>query len=273
MIVYKYRGCSRQTWELLLNRKLYFAQPSQLNDPLDSTVDISAEYQRARESIVNSDTDGSMLFLMSFLGEYYFFENKESGQNLSLHEAIPQFISPLGILAFSKTSTDALLWAHYADGHRGLCLGFDANELSNEPSWKDVFIKDEISYWDTPPYVDVFQSLAEKLRMYLAPSGEIAWPENARETFKEIYIEALIRSSLLAKSNNWEYEQEYRMISAASGELSFPPTALREVIRGAKIAASDEETLNNILCHPDYAHVQKRAVRNFPGSFEFGLVN
>ena len=39
------------------------------------------------------------------------------------------WIAQRGVLSFSKTSTDALLWAHYADGHRGLCLGFDFEKM------------------------------------------------------------------------------------------------------------------------------------------------
>ena len=30
-----------------------------------------------------------------------------------------------GILCFSKGWSNPVLWSHYADGHRGICLGFD----------------------------------------------------------------------------------------------------------------------------------------------------
>ena len=30
-----------------------------------------------------------------------------------------------GAMCLSKNCTDPLLWAHYADKHRGICLGFD----------------------------------------------------------------------------------------------------------------------------------------------------
>ena len=32
-----------------------------------------------------------------------------------------------GLLCFSRAWTNPLLWAHYADKHRGICLGFDLN--------------------------------------------------------------------------------------------------------------------------------------------------
>lgn len=35
-----------------------------------------------------------------------------------------------GLLCFSKTWQSPLMWSHYADRHRGLCLGFDVNEAN-----------------------------------------------------------------------------------------------------------------------------------------------
>ncbi len=37
-----------------------------------------------------------------------------------------------GILCFSLNWTSLLLWAHYADNHKGICLGFD---LQDGPDW------------------------------------------------------------------------------------------------------------------------------------------
>lgn len=33
-----------------------------------------------------------------------------------------------GILCFSRTKREPLLWSHYADKHRGMCLGFDVRD-------------------------------------------------------------------------------------------------------------------------------------------------
>lgn len=34
-----------------------------------------------------------------------------------------------GLICFSEDWVNPLLWSHYADKHRGICLGFDVNEL------------------------------------------------------------------------------------------------------------------------------------------------
>lgn len=40
----------------------------------------------------------------------------------------PWFNEKNGILCFSQTWQNPLLWSHYADRHKGICLGFDVDE-------------------------------------------------------------------------------------------------------------------------------------------------
>src|SRR6185437_3975601 len=42
----------------------------------------------------------------------------------ALHKTKEQISSNRGMLCFSKTWSNPVLWSHYADKHRGLCLGF-----------------------------------------------------------------------------------------------------------------------------------------------------
>ena len=83
----------------------------------------------------------------------------------------------LGALCFSQTCGNPVLWSHYADKHRGLCLGFDIQEDSAH----------EISYQD------------ERLR------------EIERE-FLEGECEILGRRLLTTKFEHWRYEDEVRLI-------------------------------------------------------------
>jgi hypothetical protein len=43
----------------------------------------------------------------------------------ALHETLNKLASNRGILCFSADWRDPVIWAHYSDKHRGLCLGFD----------------------------------------------------------------------------------------------------------------------------------------------------
>ena len=55
MLVYKSRNRAQRTWALLLHRKIFFATPDQLNGPLDTSIDIQAEYERAKKLVHDSD--------------------------------------------------------------------------------------------------------------------------------------------------------------------------------------------------------------------------
>ena len=75
-----------------------------------------------------------------------------------------------GLLCFSKTWRNPVLWGHYAESHRGLCLGFDVR--------KDFFKK--VTYIHKRPRP----------------------PERPDIQFMK-YI-------LFTKFSHWRYEQEYR---------------------------------------------------------------
>ena len=76
-----------------------------------------------------------------------------------------------GILCFSKTWRNPVLWGHYADKHRGLCLGFEVdNELAGKVD-----------------YVDARRPVPTELN------------------------EEFMKKTLFTKFKHWEYEQEYRV--------------------------------------------------------------
>lgn len=89
-----------------------------------------------------------------------------------------------GLLCFSKRWRNPLLWSHYADGHRGLCLGFDVSDhllmnvtytrkrsksrelFSNVQSVKERemerLLSTKFSHWRYENEVRVFVSLEDK---------------------------------------------------------------------------------------------------------------
>jgi hypothetical protein len=114
-----------------------------------------------------------------------------------------------GILCFSASYANPVQWAHYADVHRGLCLGFD---VSDEGLIKIEYVKHRASF-------DEFQS-AMKL-------GELSF----------------LRHMLSKKYDHWAYEEEHRVLVSLGREVkqdwmcfaSFcADLQLREVIFGAR---------------------------------------
>jgi Protein of unknown function (DUF2971) len=114
-----------------------------------------------------------------------------------------------GVLCFSKSWANPLLWSHYADKHRGMCLGF---ELADE--------------------------LATSVR-YVAERSKFRDPAITKLPISPSDVQAI----LLTKFVGWEYEDEIRVFVALDHEVKeddlyfyeySSSLALREVILGPR---------------------------------------
>jgi hypothetical protein len=108
-------------------------------------------------------------------------------------------IDRAGILSFSKVRDDILMWAHYADRHKGLCFEFDGSA-----NCKFFGEAQPVEYRDYRPM----------------PLDESAEKQMARV--------------ILTKSPHWDYEQEFRIFrpGRARAKIEFPAALLTGVIFG-----------------------------------------
>ena len=117
-------------------------------------------------------------------------------------------ISERRIYCLTPDPCSTLMWSHYADNHRGICLEFDLDNDVFRNAW-------EVSYSSAYP----------------------RWVPHRM-------IEAAMRM-LLTKSDAWEYEHEFRVIMSPAYEdghplkpdgefLPLPPGALSAVIVGCR---------------------------------------
>ncbi|MFG0320984.1 DUF2971 domain-containing protein [Pseudomonas sp. zjy_15] len=263
---YKYRSCSQRTWEILCNRELYFSLPKDLNDPLDVSVDVTAEYERAKNHIYKTDKhpEGRKSFLITVLDSIRKV-TRDTGEELSLSQALYRFMQGRGILSLSKTSRDALLWSHYADGHRGICLGFNAEILKIDGASGSG----DIQYLPSPPYMEKFLELTEEFGEFCRPWDGVNFSDEQGTSFYNRQVDAILQIGLYTKSESWKYEKEFR-ITSEPGNHAFSPSALVEVILGAKTSEADEKKIKDFLSADHYSHVRLKRAFNIPGTFSFG---
>lgn len=138
-----------------------------------------------------------------------------------------QIAREFGMLCFSQTCKHPLLWSHYADKHKGVCLGFDvpASRLA------------EVSY--------TAERLVEDVESLLA--------ENKRDAVRKKLLET--------KYKGWEYEDELRYILSLEGrkpesrnyfaDFSSECLALRQVILGPRSKLKTEKIRPLILGYPN----------------------
>ena len=126
-----------------------------------------------------------------------------------------EYFGKRGVLCFTSAWHSPVMWAHYAEKHSGICLGFDVPERRG-----------------LERLIEPIVYAPERLAFLL-------------DSTKDLYgIDAtFVLAMLLTKSREWAYEQEYRVI--ADLKVKDPATGhyyvdfgselqLREVILGAR---------------------------------------
>ncbi len=121
-----------------------------------------------------------------------------------------------GFHSFTSKPRDLLMWSHYADAHRGLCLIFStAHDI-------DTFIRAlPVSYSETFPVFEYSES----------PEGD------------------LIKKAFLTKALPWKYEHERRIFcpKLAKKFLYFNPASLVGLILGANISTENEVVIRGLV--------------------------
>ncbi|MFR9700935.1 DUF2971 domain-containing protein [Aeromonas sanarellii] len=147
------------------------------------------------ESIASEEICGSLIKIATESGIKISFPLSETSQTVN------DFIMFNGIVSFSETQRNLLMWAHYANQHTGMCVGFDSmlfNDIPDEPRLNvDITIR-------TPAKInyDNYRDL-----------------ENGLVTSNP--LREAITHHLLKKSNDWLFEKEHRSIIPMHNSDSF----------------------------------------------------
>ena len=263
-VLYKFRSWADPTHKRsLLDREIYFASPSQFNDPFDCFINyrydlLSPEekfekyYDMIKEEQPQLSEEEIKRKANNWLSEGILEKEKTLETNKTiLREMIN---SNVGILSLTKTKNPILLWSHYSDCHRGFCIGYD----------KDILIADLTSKYYTPKkiFFEIDVIYLEKYPIIIPKKG--------------ITPEEYVRRPLSTKALYWAYEKEYRIfILGGSKEITkLPPEAIVEVILGCNMNTSDQleigEFVNKTLPH---AALFKAEMHNESFELVFNKIN
>ncbi|WP_017452179.1 DUF2971 domain-containing protein [Herbaspirillum rubrisubalbicans] len=106
-----------------------------------------------------------------------------------------------GVCCLTRTALNPIMWAHYADCHRGLVIGIDS-QLAELESLDECIL---------PARYGAVIYTASKPNHPYELSEEQAVREGKLTKFDHRYLEALQRM-FLQKSSEWAYEEEVRIV-------------------------------------------------------------
>jgi hypothetical protein len=225
--LYKYISWNNErSKRMLLQNCIYFTSASRFNDPFDCSLNVQYENITDKELIERiedylkaeyPDRDDSVIQAQSL-------ELLNSKAHLAYEvmaytrkRQTDMMYENFGIFALTEFRDNILMWSHYADSHKGLCIGFDTNKL------RKYFLKySESSICSISPF-------------------KINYEENYPIIKFAPPYEDYFTKLLTTKSMAWRYEQEWRFVlnGRTDLELSIPNDILSEVILGSRMSRGD----------------------------------
>lgn len=222
--LHKYRSLEGESKEwvrrTILFDELYFSNPTEFNDPYDcSPVFVNSatedEYKRSIKSLVGrarahlprAERRRQARAMINM-------PNLRSEEFLSvIREKVQRVLNSTGVLSLSATGVNVLMWSHYADHHRGICLRFRGTS-------------------STAFFGSAQPVIYQRERPLL---NAITDDPDSR-----------VEKALLTKADFWSYEKEWRIIRYEEGNgdnrgvQKFPSDLLDGIILGARISETDK---------------------------------
>ena len=231
--------CKDRLIYLLRNKKLYFSDPHNVNDPWDCKPWF--DYRPMLEDPVKREE--TIAFLRLATPENLAnphraaYENSLRTDDDALVKSVEEYsrglIEEIGkwrIYCLTPCPVSTLMWSHYSKNHSGICLEFDKNNPLIEKA-RPVRYKKEYPEW--------------------TPQGVVDDP----------------LALVLTKAMDWSYEREFRIIATSSegptrlddNYVTLPDGTLTAIILGCE--SQNEAELTGIVNEYSPGLVIKRAVR------------
>ena len=157
------------------------------------------------------------------------------------------------LLSVSKTAKNTVMWAHYADKHKGVVIGIDFDNVFPEANRECGVLMEPVNYSEQRPKINILTDFNDSPKAYL--------------------------KAVLTKSIEWKYEQEFRTVFFY-GELKdleqqgltclkefnrkktwflrLNPVSIREVIFGLYTDESLKLAISELIERQELPHVKLR---------------
>lgn len=227
--LYKYRSLQKErawkhTLDIIEHNRIYFANIRDFNDPFDCLpkMEMANTYRPIKEIVKHNYPE-----MPRHERRYKEAELKRQfsrGGHGLVDLASGDSIYPdhgVGVLCLANKANNFLMWSHYADSHRGVCLRFKTEYGIFEHAR-------EVIYSNERPVIGSYTHS----------------PDEA------------VRAALLTKADFWAYEEEWRVLSHPGALEGLPPGPgianlplglLDAVIMGVNISNQDKDYIIKII--------------------------
>lgn len=218
-ILYQFQELKNKYLETIYDNKLFISDPNNFNDPFNcwGAIDVNSALQLESEELAK--------FLFKF-GKGNYSVKHISEVNKNAPKELQQLISSfdknmnkvigkyLNCSCFTSSWDNELMWSHYADKHKGICIGFDLSNWNNFEGYQ-------------------FGPVQYKIQK----------PINLLELFNDdrsSFTQKTAHQLIFTKNPDWHYEKEWRLATPKLTNNKVPLSNLglsvKEIIFGFTIS-------------------------------------
>lgn len=228
-VLYRYTTAERAI-SILKSKRVFFPKPARFNDPFDCAIDFVPDITAAElihSSFINYRAQGHdwpsiKRILDQWINNDGTITIEKREEMLGVAREFSEKNAMMGVLCLSEVPLSPLMLAHYADQHRGVCIGFTrtpSNPLGDDDITMPVL------------YSDIYPSV--RFSEILRSDGSIS------------------KKLLFTKARDWAYEREWRLLVNSGDTENAIPGNISEVILGCRINTPHAETIHNICATQD----------------------
>lgn len=239
-IVYKYRSWTNPYHlRILHNNEVFLSPPNDFNDPFDCRIsknfgllDTEQKIDVYVQSMIDRHLDEIERRGLTPEGEFERMKSRVKDLNTYQRESDELTFQlqndRFGVLSLSEIWDNILMWSHYGDFHKGICVGFYEEKLRAS----NLFGKGgPVVYDDNYPmiYPDYSHTISEE------------------DLLQQYYMQTHY------KAKDWEYEREYRLMTTFFGKADYgertvviPDECFAEIVLGVEFPKDKEAELTQI---------------------------
>lgn len=254
-VAYKYRDWkSEYSKNCLLKNEFYLPTPAELNDPFDCKIPydftlLKTDHQieqfcRTMLDSIPLNTNTSYRHkLRELIADF----KKNTVKFANEYDRVERNAYNINYSVFSLSTVwdNLLLWSHYADAHKGICIGLDTKKIY------DIKSKG-LPFFGAGGIVDYSVSLPS-----INPLDSVL---------------NIAKIKTFSKANDWQYEQEFRFLTiwpqpnpvVSQKRIRFENDVIVEVLLGLSISKENELAISKICESKGWpVHKVKRLPRHY----------
>jgi hypothetical protein len=205
--IFRYRPISVNSIYEVSTSSFYLAEPSSFNDPFDC------------DFLWKSNSEEDKIDHLDFCQNGANLEELQTASD-AFEKQIRTDVNELGITCFTADPLNPLMWAHYADGHRGICIEYKREGVLNSDSFAKVkYEREQKLVWNS---LDIGKDMSK--------------------------LGDFLDSVVFQKLPEWSYEKEWRlMLIRPTSRVVYMSEPVLSVTFGLKCTDSEASKFMNIF--------------------------